>query len=130
MKTIVQNSAGIAREVKNLGWLLRHWREVSGFTFHTEHSETCGILTASLKCGGFYRTNFADTVVCFDFLRRPVFDTLNLTVRHKGKELTHVIGSQSYRTVLAAYHKPAPIVRGAYDNAGQYRATLAAILPQ
>ena len=130
MKTIVQNSAGIAREVKNLGWLLRNWRSVSDFTFETQHSATCGILTANLKAGGFYRTNFADTVVCFDFLRRPVFDTLNLTVRHKGKALTHVMGSADHRAILAAYHKPAQMVRGAYDNAGQYRATLAAILPQ
>lgn len=130
MKTIIQDAAGVTREVKNLGWLLRNWRSVRDFTFETEHSASCGVLTAFLKDGGFYRTNFASTTVCFSFLRRPVFDGLELTVRHGEKSVRHVIGSEPYRAILAAYNKPAPMVRGAYDNAGRYRATLAAILPQ
>jgi len=135
MNAYVQSPNGTKRPVKNLGWLLRHWSEVESFSFfYAPKSDTVGdgVLSARLRDGSFYRTDFASLTVCFRFLHRPVFGGLKLEV-FAGSETTapsktHVLGDSTSRAGLDA---PAPFDArsGAYDNAGQHRQLLARILP-
>jgi len=71
------------RTVKNLGWLLRHWKEVKSFTIEPHPpSDTIAecVLVATLKNGaGEYRTGFACKDILRDWLNRPVFRGLPQT---------------------------------------------------
>lgn len=69
--------------VKNLGWLLSNWQEISAFHFdYQPDGNDDGRLIAVLKCGGTYVTKYASLTVCFRWLNRPVFRGLPLTIRH------------------------------------------------
>lgn len=90
-----------AKSVRNLGWLLRNWRDVARFEvlrasapevakypeIAGEHEGKYlegrkypeGILVAYLHDGREYRTLFACLTVCRSFLDRPVFRGLPLT---------------------------------------------------
>jgi hypothetical protein len=63
------------REVKNLGWLLRHWKEVESFNISewTGAGEAGALMIAKLNDGGAFVTKWADASVLRDWLRRPVF---------------------------------------------------------
>lgn len=82
---------GKRTEVKNLGWLLRNWKDVESFEvregegswdvtlrawLHTV--DDGGIKTAYPKrgatSGDYYETDFADRGVLAEFLQRPVFE--------------------------------------------------------
>lgn len=67
------------RKVKNLGWLLRNWQKVSAFSVvaHTSNGLDAK-LTAHLRDGGGYETEFQSRAVLWRFLKRPVFLTLPL----------------------------------------------------
>lgn len=72
---------GIAKPVKNLGWLLRNWQKVERFVVEPYQGETpvCDAwLTAICRDGTTYRTPFASKEVLRDWLNRPVFRTLPL----------------------------------------------------
>ena len=80
---------GRLRGVKNLGWLLANWRTVERFTVtggpHVECAldldmgRACGcwgkgyLLTAHLRDGGAFRTEFASSDTIRHFLHRPKF---------------------------------------------------------
>ena len=62
-------------QVKNLGWMLRHWREIERVAFlYTGGPLPApdGVLVAHLRGGGTYQTAFASWSVCVLFLDRPV----------------------------------------------------------
>jgi len=69
-------STARGRPVKNLGWLLRHWKEVESFTI-LPHPPCSGIadciLVANLKDVETYQTGFGCASVLKDWLDRPVF---------------------------------------------------------
>jgi hypothetical protein len=76
---VVMDSVGAYRKVKNLGWLLRHWRDVQSFTIAPYLGLTpwCdATLFAWLRDGTWYATPFASRTVLLGFLNRPVFRTL------------------------------------------------------
>lgn len=70
---------GSSKTVKNLGWLLRHWKEITAF--HIEkHPDTRekgyqpdAVLIALLHDGRQYRTGFSCATVLNGFLDRSVF---------------------------------------------------------
>lgn len=66
---------GKVKTVRNLGWILRHWKDVESFTITDEgNARAWGCkLRANLKDGAVYETNFADRDVCYKFLHRPSF---------------------------------------------------------
>lgn len=66
---------GKVRAVKNLGWLLRHWKEVESFTVdpHPDTPRTDCILRATMRDGTKYETDFASASILNDWLHRPVF---------------------------------------------------------
>lgn len=83
--TVTRNGKTI--KVKNLGWLLRNWREVESFrvsapALSLSYSRVISgmppdaILTANLRGGGEYVTEYVSAHVLASFLHRPVFDTL------------------------------------------------------
>lgn len=72
-------STANGRPVKNLGWLLRHWKDVTGFVI-TDHppvkngiADADCVLVATLHGGGEYKTGFASHKLLTMWLDRPVF---------------------------------------------------------
>ena len=66
------------KPVKNLGWLLRHWKAVESFTIEPHPPVTHGfepdaVLIAHLKGGVIYKTGFSCSSILRDWLNRPVF---------------------------------------------------------
>lgn len=91
----VVNPDGTYKSVLNLGWLLRHWRDVASFEVLTGTARHIGgfdipgteadrlgqwdaTLVAHLKDGRRYVTRFASHRVLLDWLQRPVFATVPL----------------------------------------------------
>lgn len=65
---------GTTRTVKNLGWLVRHWREVVSFTIDAPRIDNCDcLLRAHMSDGAEYSTDFASSNLLKDWLHRPVF---------------------------------------------------------
>ena len=85
MNALVVTADGKFKQVKNLGWLLKHWQDVEMFlvkepTFMekyllSEHEgwEPDAILTAIMKDGVRYITTYADKGILEGWLARPVF---------------------------------------------------------
>lgn len=72
MDASVVDADGNRRTVKNLGWLLRNWRRIESFI--VDESPDAGTkLCAYLRHGGCYQVTFADAIVLWRFLHRPVF---------------------------------------------------------
>jgi len=73
---ITNNDGDTLRTVKNLGWLLRNWQRVERFTVQPV-GEPTGLwqahLTAHLRDGREYHTDFASAEQLADWLNRPVF---------------------------------------------------------
>jgi len=76
---------GRVHNVKNLGWILRHWREVawSGWTDLTPGRDWSGRVTFRAKRGADW-TSFQTDWACLDvflhWMHRPVFRGLPLLV--------------------------------------------------
>jgi hypothetical protein len=83
MPSIVRfNSPHRILRVKNLGWLLRHWKEVTHFTVSSPLSRRAVYdcyLYAHLTDNRCYESDFASTSLLWRWLQRPIF--LGLTVR-------------------------------------------------
>lgn len=74
---------GKERKVKNLGWLLRHWKSVGSFDVTLPVDSVRGVtLTAHLHGhdkGYIFVVDFADRSVLWNFLNRPVFAGVTVT---------------------------------------------------
>lgn len=89
-RATISHPDGRVREVKNLGWLLRRWKEVDHLTIKTRretwyahgavgwHPEA--ELTAKMRGGVVYRTTFASLAVLIDWLHRPSFYSCTVTI--------------------------------------------------
>lgn len=79
---------GKIRKVKNLGWLLKNWQEVDHFDVEEGKGfpVSDAIMTAHLRDGGKYITDWASREVMANWLNRPVFR--GLTVNWFGEPLT------------------------------------------
>jgi hypothetical protein len=74
---------GTVKKVKNLGWLLRHWKGIKEFRVYTKNltnSSNEAYLVAELFTGIFYETGFASKAVTIDFLKRPTFYDLPVII--------------------------------------------------
>lgn len=72
------------KQVKNLGWLLRNWQMVTRFDAIPSPNPTDDIyLIAHLSDGRTYETGFASKTVMVNFLNRPIFAGLELSVDGK-----------------------------------------------
>ena len=77
-RSLVRTEAGEVRWVKNLGWLLRHAREVVAFeVFEIEHRSGMQVkdvrMIAHVDNGSTFETEWADRRVCYKWLDRPLF---------------------------------------------------------
>lgn len=71
---------GKTKAVKNLGWLLRNWQDVSAFTLH-RRAGGAALLVAHLRHGGNFTSDFASFSVAQGFLDRPVFRGVPVEIR-------------------------------------------------
>lgn len=95
---------GKAKAVKNLGWLLQHWKDVESFEvteggkfgssdvvlrawLHTvdDHGIKTRYPDRGPTSGDYYETDFASRSVLADFLQRPVFE--GLPIKWLGKSM-------------------------------------------
>jgi hypothetical protein len=75
----VVGPAGRTQHVKNLGWLLRHWREVEGFHVTEWYDPSAqAFLVANLEGDRQFTTTFASKSVLWAWLNRPVFEGLSV----------------------------------------------------
>ncbi len=74
------------KQVKNLGWLMRHAAEIIelGFTRFNEHGPYQ--LSAKLKGSTTYLSEYASYGVFLDWVNRPSFHGLALTVIDQHKD--------------------------------------------
>ena len=77
---------GSYKKVKNLGWLLRNWKDVDRFKV-IRGTASQARLVAYMRDGREFDTQFASKDVLWNFLKRPVF--IGLHVNWFGQE--HVI---------------------------------------
>lgn len=100
LKTIAQDKQR-TRTSKDLGWILRHWKSISfedGFSFlYFPSGMRDGHLTAKLRDGTTYSTDYASLSVCFHWLDRPVFRGLPLTVISDRGTARWTIGDPAYK---------------------------------
>src|SRR6185369_1263255 len=71
--------------VKNLGWLLRHWRDISyvRMDYKPEKLPCDAVLCANFKDkSGFYMAQWADASIMYRWLNRPVFRGLPANIGH------------------------------------------------
>lgn len=68
-------SNGVAKPVKNLGWLLRNWKHVTSMGWFQTRRESLddGIFVARLRDGRIFGTHYASFHVFVGFVNRPVF---------------------------------------------------------
>lgn len=64
--------------VKNLGWLLRHWKEVVDLEVMDDYNGDA-TLVANLGEDDWYLADFASRSVLHDWLNRPVFKGVLVT---------------------------------------------------
>lgn len=64
---------GKRKDVQNLGWLLRHWKDVVSFETKDNGSITGCDLIAHLDNGGRYVAQWASRSIMVRWLKRPVF---------------------------------------------------------
>jgi hypothetical protein len=74
----IVNRNGRVTRVKNLGWLLRNWQDVTSLEVREATPDyqsrmiEC-VLSANLRCGGYYETSFSSSYVLSHWINRPVF---------------------------------------------------------
>lgn len=90
-KSIVIDTNGNKKEVKNLGYLLRNWKQVKYFQIISEHMlnpDNDAYLIAYMYNSKRYETGFASKTVLNSFLKRPVFYDLKAIVNGDVKVIT------------------------------------------
>lgn len=86
MALVIHTLTGKERKVKNLGWLLSHWRTVHSFSVARLLRERYGArLVAHMTDGRIFVTDFSSSQVLACWLNRPVFK--GLQVNWFGKTL-------------------------------------------
>lgn len=104
-ETYVDRPGKPRRYVKNLGWLRKHWQEVTEFKATSDRESFARVvLEATLKDGGTYRVPWASWRFMLEWLNRPIFKGLPIThagfmaaINVNGVRLN--IGSPEYRAL-------------------------------
>lgn len=106
-RATITSPDGKVRTVKNLGWLLRHWKDVTrvAVNISTEQHTDC-VLVAYTRNGSIYETPYASLTVLFGFLDRPVFRGLPFHIRAgviPFGEFTGAIADEAYKALQARW---------------------------
>ena len=86
MASMILKPEGTVRDVRNLGWLLRHWKDVHSFTVCPHSYKYDCWLVAYCNDGTIYETEFASLTVLQAWLHRPVFRNLPVHYRNRDGE--------------------------------------------
>lgn len=95
--------------VKNLGWLIRHWRTISLVELTFDPTQLWEVsMAAHLQDGTSYHTNWMSLDICWSWLDRPIFRDLKADVRVGGLDRTakFTIGNSGWRAVATVLHGP------------------------
>ncbi len=94
---------GKTKRVKNLGWLVRHWKGVESFTVWRRNAKlpnSEAYLLAHMRDGSMFESDFASfDVMLGHFLDRPIFQgaSINVLDEDRGVDANTTIGSLAYR---------------------------------
>jgi hypothetical protein len=110
MNSIVLRPNEKPKQVKDLGWLLRHWQKVEsfGFNYSPDSRNMCdGELVARLRGGTVYMTGFASLSVCWNWLDRPIFRSLKfkLVFNNFQSEKFFTIGDAEWKRINKLEYK-------------------------
>lgn len=103
---IVSRPGRLPRQIKNLGWIIRHAHEVESLGFgYAPAAYGDGVFVAQLTGGGCYTCHFASLTVFFRWLDRPSFSGLPLTITHAGPDKrtvssSWIVGDARYRLAM------------------------------
>lgn len=92
------------RAVRNLGWILRNWKQVARITVEPKADGGAWVFWY-LHDGRRFVSDFASREVLRGFLDRPVFRGLVVTWNSR----MHVIGSETYRAMRESYEADGPV---------------------
>ena len=92
------------KAVKNLGWVLRNWKQVEylGFNYAPNDKRMIdGEFVAKLKDGTTYISEYASLSVFWNWVRRPIFDGVKLAVRleYDGMFRVFTVGDTEFRRI-------------------------------
>lgn len=82
MAHIINTVTGEVKQVKNLGWLLRNWRDAQSITITRWHDNArwdCELRVIMSK-DRVYVTPFADYSICARWIDRPVLRGLPVSI--------------------------------------------------
>lgn len=97
MNPFIIDKNGTRKNVKNLGWLLRHWRGISLVLFDYKPNNSCdGQLRVYFGDSVQYVTDFADFSVLWSWLNRPVLRGLRFVLLRNNKETCFTIGDNEW----------------------------------
>jgi hypothetical protein len=104
MNCLVLRTGEPPKAVKNLGWILLHWRQVDwlGFNYAPDDKRMIdGEFVAKLKDGTTYICAYSSLSVFWNWVRRPVFDGLKLRVvcDYDGVVREFTVGDQEFRRI-------------------------------
>ena len=103
MATVTDTNLNVTRQVKNLGWLLRNWKDV--ICLEVKHNGCTSFpneayLKAFCRNDKIYETDWASFSHCIEWLDRPVFKGCNVTVIFAdGTSEKYEIGSTEYQKI-------------------------------
>lgn len=84
---------GTVKYVKNLGWILRQWKNIDRLTW--ENQGGSGVFRADMRDGSVYTTSYASFDVFLNFIDRPVMR--GLTIYVNGRKYT--VGSPEFKAL-------------------------------
>ena len=96
--------------VKNLGWLLRHWKEIKsiGFNYCPDNKGMIdGELIGKMKDSSVYFSDFASLNVCWNFLNRSIFKGLPFCLKLDNftREKHFTIGNDEWKRINKLEYK-------------------------
>lgn len=101
MSTVIAPN-GKPKAVKNLGWILNHWKEVDylGFNFSPQGMND-GEFIAKLRDGSVYLSQYASLSVFWNWVKRPVFIGVKLKVRvnFNGPLRVFTVGNDEFNRI-------------------------------
>lgn len=98
-----KNGEDIEKPIKNLGWLLRNWKNINYLFIHKKEGlgHECELMASIQDSDCLYHTEFASYQVCLRILDRPIFRDLSIIIKESNNaESPYKVGSKEYRQLI------------------------------
>jgi len=104
----VVTEEGRSHAVKNLGWLLRNWKQITRFELQRDHGPAQEALMVAYFPHGHYTTNWASWNLMLAWLDRPIFRGLPVSLDGASDKVGPHLADH-YRTYATACTSSRPL---------------------